>query len=72
MQVGAAEFPHPQGVAFEVVGVDYLVDRRLQPWLLEFNAVPSMARQVIAALPQCISHAYAFSINLKTDECACR
>lgn len=70
MQVGAAEFPHPQGVAFEVVGVDYLVDRTLQPWLLEFNAVPSMARQVIAALPQCII-GYGFSINLKVDECAC-
>ena len=65
MQVGTAEFPRPQGVAFEVVGVDYLVDRTLQPWLLEFNAVPSMARQVIAALPRCISHGYGFNINLE-------
>ena len=48
MQVGAAEYPHPPGVAFELVGVDFLVDSALRPWLLEFNAVPSMARQVIA------------------------
>ena len=69
MQVGAAEFPHPQGVAFEVVGVDFLVDRALQPWLLEFNAVPSMARQVKAALPQCIGHGCVFRINLRTVAC---
>ena len=48
MQVGAAEYPHPPGVAFELVGVDFLVDSALRPWLLEFNAVPSMARQVTA------------------------
>ena len=48
MDVGAAEYPHPPGVAFELVGVDFLVDSALRPWLLEFNAVPSMARQVIA------------------------
>ena len=48
MHVGAAEYPHPPGVAFELVGVDFLVDSTLRPWLLEFNAVPSMARQVTA------------------------
>ena len=48
MHVGAAEYPHPPGVAFELVGVDFLVDSALRPWLLEFNAVPSMARQVTA------------------------
>lgn len=48
MHVGAAEYPHPRGVAFELVGVDFLVDSNLRPWLLEFNAVPSMARQVTA------------------------
>ena len=47
MHIGAAEYPHPKGVAFEVVGVDFLVDSALRPWLLEFNAVPSMARQVV-------------------------
>ena len=50
MQIGAAEYPHPPGTAFEVTGVDFLVDSAMRPWLLEFNAVPSMARQVIAAL----------------------
>ena len=48
MQVGAAEYPHPPGAAFEVIGVDFLVDSTLRPWLLEFNAIPSMARQVTA------------------------
>ena len=49
MQIGAAEYPHPPGAAFEVIGVDFLVDSALRPWLLEFNAIPSMARQVTAA-----------------------
>lgn len=42
----ARQHPSPQGVAFEVLGVDFLVDSDLCPWLLEINAVPSMARQV--------------------------
>lgn len=44
--LGAQEFPSAQGVPFELLGVDFVVDARLQPWLLEVNAVPSMARQV--------------------------
>ena len=56
MHVGAAEYPHPPGTAFEVMGVDFLVDSALQPWLLEFNAVPSMARQVSGALHKICFH----------------
>ena len=33
--------------------MDFVVDRRLQPWLLEVNAVPSMARQVSHLPPRC-------------------
>ena len=44
--LGAREHPSPPGVAFELLGVDFVVDADLHPWLLEVNAVPSMARQV--------------------------
>ncbi len=71
MHIGAAEYPHPRGVAFEVVGVDFLVDSALRPWLLEFNAVPSMARQVslqsfllLALLPLC-----AISVKIFVRSC---
>lgn len=36
----------PPGSSFEVFGVDMLVDSDYRPWLVEINAVPSLARKV--------------------------
>lgn len=37
----------PPGSSFEVFGVDMLVDTDFRPWLVEINAVPSLARKVV-------------------------
>ena len=37
----------PPGSSFEVFGVDMLVDSNYRPWLVEVNAVPSLARKVL-------------------------
>ena len=37
-------FGYPSGAAFEVVGADFLIDgSTFRPWLVEVNALPSMA-----------------------------
>ena len=37
-------FAYPPGAAFEVVGADFLIDgNTYRPWLVEINALPSMA-----------------------------
>ena len=47
MRFSAAQFPVAAASAtFEMVGIDFLVDEHMKPWLLEVNAVPSMARKV--------------------------
>lgn len=47
MRFSAAQFPVAAASAtFEMVGIDFLVDENMKPWLLEVNAVPSMARKV--------------------------
>lgn len=35
-----------QNSGFEVLGVDFLIDCHYHPWVLEVNALPSMARKV--------------------------
>ena len=46
MRGSAAHLGAPPGSSFEVFGVDMLVDTDYRPWLVEINAVPSLARKV--------------------------
>ncbi len=45
----AAGLPGYQGGSFEVLGIDFLLDASLRPWLVEVNALPSMARKVVGS-----------------------
>ena len=46
MRGATAMLKAPPGSSFEVFGVDMLVDTDYRPWLVEVNAVPSLARKV--------------------------
>ena len=58
MRYSSAMLGAPPGSSFEVFGVDMLVDTDYRPWLVEINAVPSLARKVSHAsrLPFCLVH----------------
>ena len=43
----AAGLPGFQGGSFEVLGLDFLLDASERPWLVEVNALPSMARKLV-------------------------
>lgn len=47
MRGAAAVLGPPPDSSFEVFGVDMLVDTDYRPWLVEINAVPSLARKVV-------------------------
>jgi hypothetical protein len=34
--------PRLEGYGFQMVGLDFLIDERMAPWLLEFNSAPSI------------------------------
>ena len=50
-----------QASTFELVGLDYMIDRDLKPWVLEVNLVPSLARQV----RQCTFRYYTHSVPMR-------
>jgi hypothetical protein len=45
MRAAASEVGAPQQGAFEYFGLDFVLDAQLRPWMLEVNAIPSMARR---------------------------
>lgn len=45
--------PGFQGGNFEVLGLDFIVDDSFQPWLLEVNWLPSLARKVLNCTEHC-------------------
>ncbi len=49
-------YGYPSGSAFEVVGADFLIDgSTYRPWLVEINALPSMAVKVIVSINRSLS-----------------
>lgn len=61
MRYSTAALGAPVGSSFEVFGVDMLVDTDYRPWLVEVNAVPSLARK--ASLAPCRSCAQLWMLS---------
>lgn len=45
MRESAGKLKAPLAGPFEIFGLDFVLDGHLEPWLLEFNAIPSMGRR---------------------------
>ena len=45
------KLPRFQGGNIEVLGIDFVVDAAMRPWLVEVNYLPSMARKIIDCVP---------------------
>jgi hypothetical protein len=52
MRAEAARLGGPPSGPFEILGLDFVLDSRLRPWLLEVNSVPSMKRQHSRLVPE--------------------
>jgi hypothetical protein len=49
--IAASRLKRYQGGNIELLGLDFVVDSSLRPWLVEVNYLPSMARKVIDCIP---------------------
>lgn len=47
IQLTTSRLKYFQGGAIEVMGLDFVLDSTLEPWMIEINYLPSMARKVI-------------------------
>ncbi len=51
LEASGRAFPRPRGSAFELLGFDLLVDRRMKVWLIECNMSPSLSVEADSTTP---------------------